>query len=496
MDPKTLVMVMRVQLQHPTGNRNVRAVLASLSKAGQLADFHGALALGRSSRWPRLMPGRLHVELERRRYDLPDEVVHAHPWREIVRLVATRLGWKRLFAHERGWACVDRVYAGLDRAVAAGLRADGTTRAVYAYEDGALETFTRAKELGMARVYDLPIAYWETGRRLMTEEAERLPAWAATLGGGVKDSPAKLARKARELELADLVVTPSQFVADSLPDWARASKRVIVAPFGSPPSQSDGLEGRRTVDGGRWVESEAHSSDSIASSQSPFAPNTRLRVLFAGSMGQRKGLGDLFAAMRVLKRSDVELVVMGSLQAPMEFYRGEFADFTYEPGRPHAQVLELMRSCDVFCLPSIVEGRALVMQEAMSQGLPIIITPNTGGADLVEPNLKAETGNLKPEGADGKAETGDLRPEDDQVSGFKSQPSSRFGRSATGFLVPIRSPEAIAEAIAWCADHRAEVAEMGRAARLKAATYTWETYGDTVVAAISDLLKAKVKPEM
>ena len=34
-------------------------------------------------------------------------------------------------------------------------------------------------------------------------------------------------------------------------------------------------------------------------------------------------------------------------------------------------------------LSSIVEGRALVMQEAMSQGMALLVTANTGGEDLV-----------------------------------------------------------------------------------------------------------------
>ncbi len=35
-----------------------------------------------------------------------------------------------------------------------------------------------------------------------------------------------------------------------------------------------------------------------------------------------------------------------------------------------------MQSCDVLVLPSIVEGRALVQQEAMACGLPVIATKN------------------------------------------------------------------------------------------------------------------------
>ena len=89
------------------------------------------------------------------------------------------------------------------------------------------------KQLGLICIYDLPIAYWQTGRRLMMEEAQRMPSWAITLGGGIKDSEEKLKRKTQELELADVVVVPGSFVKDSLPDWA-GNKKIIVAPFGSP----------------------------------------------------------------------------------------------------------------------------------------------------------------------------------------------------------------------------------------------------------------------
>ncbi|MBC8117290.1 MAG: glycosyltransferase family 4 protein, partial [Candidatus Saccharimonas sp.] len=91
---------------------------------------------------------------------------------------------------------------------------------------------------------------------------------------------------------------------------------------------------------------------------------------------------------------------------------------------------------------SIVEGRALVQQEAMSCGLPIIITPNTGGEDLVD-------------------------------------------EGRTGFLVPIRSPEKIAEKISWCADHRPETAEMGQAAMALSREYTWEKYTRKILRTIN-----------
>ena len=68
----------------------------------------------------------------------------------------------------------------------------------------------------------------------------------------------------------------------------------------------------------------------------------------------------------------------------MNFYREQCAGFIHEPPRPHAAVMQLMQTCDVLALPSLVEGRALVQQEAMACGLPLIVTANAGAEDLVE----------------------------------------------------------------------------------------------------------------
>lgn len=404
-------------ITHPTGNQNVRAVIAAMAAAGCLHEFNTTLSFNPQAAWLNLLPKGIRAECLRRTFPARQHQVHTHPWREVARMVFPKIGLHHFLRHETGWASIDGVYREFDKAVAARLRRSAPKHGlshVYAYEDGALATFKQAKALGLTCIYDLPIAYWKTARRLLMEEALRLPGWALTLKGGIQDSPEKLERKTQELQLADVVVGPSSFVESSLPDWAK-EKKIIMAPFGSP----------------------APVTDKEKATRSGF--NKRLRVLFAGSMSQRKGLGDLFAAMRLLNNQAIELVVMGAPEAPMAFYRKEYPHFSYEAGRPNPQVLALMQTCDVFCLPSIVEGRALVMQEAMSQGLPLIITPNTGGEDLIKQD------------------------------------------GSTGFLVPIRSPETIAEKLNWLLHNRAAAMEMGIKAKQHAAAYTWKKYGDSIL---------------
>jgi glycosyltransferase involved in cell wall biosynthesis len=412
-----------ILLSHPTGNANVRAVLDALERADLLARFVTTIGWSKKS-YPLLaenMRGKL-----RRNYALPAEKIDIHPLREAVRLLAGSLRLTRLTKGESAWANIDQVGQSLDRETARRLRRGNygaDVNAVYAYEDCAEQSFIAARDLGLHRIYDLPIAYWETGQRLLREEVQRYPEWEPTLGG-TRDSEAKLLRKTSELDMAELVVCPSKFVLESLPKEATKSKRTIVAPFGSPVVDLAEADGRtQRADTGE-----------------------PLRVLFAGALTQRKGLADLFAAVKMIDSSRIELVVLGSLLRPLNWYRRQFRNFIYEAPRAHAEVLRLMQSCDVFVLPSIVEGRALVQQEAMACGLPLITTRNAGGDDLI-------------------------------VEG------------QTGFLLPIRSPEAIAEKLTWFLANRSRIPDMKVAAQARARQLTWRGYGNAIIAAIRDLVK-------
>jgi glycosyltransferase involved in cell wall biosynthesis len=254
----------------------------------------------------------------------------------------------------------------------------------------------------------LPILYWRTAQELLQQEAERYPDWEPTLLG-TRDSNRKLERKSAELQLADLVICPSRQVRESLPPGTAS----LVAEYGCP----------------------------VPVEESPPRDKARLRILFAGTMSQRKGLADLFVAMNLLQRPDIQLVVLGRPLLPLRFYQSIYPDFLYETTRSNQDVRALMLTCDVLVLPSIVEGRAMVQMEALSCGLPIVVTPNAGAEDLVE-----------------------------------------LGQ--TGFLVPMRAPEKLAEIIDWIADHRDWINDVRPAILKKARESSWEKYTEKVLTAI------------
>ena len=223
----------------------------------------------------------------------------------------------------------------------------------------------------------------------------------------------KLARKEEELRLADRITCPSQFVLESIPLEVRKHTPCQISPFGSPVRTSAVPKVKRDKSG-------------------------LLKVLFVGSMSQRKGLADLFKAMKLLKKDPVKLSILGQPSMPMDFYRKQFSDFRYYPPCTNTKVREIMHQHDALVLPSIVEGRALVQQEALACGIPIIVTKNAGGEDLIN-------------------------------------------KGTTGYLVPIRSPEKIAKAISSIIANRKNRDEIQKLCQKKARKYTWANYAQKII---------------
>jgi glycosyltransferase involved in cell wall biosynthesis len=412
-----------ILFSHPTGNANVRHAALGLARAGLLAEFWTCLAVDPEARWLRLLPAGLAAQIRRRA--VPEElhpIVHSRAWREVVRLAASRTGNGWLTGHETGRFSVDAIYRDLDRTTAHRL-GHGGFAGVYAYEDGAAETFAAARARGLATFYDQPIGYWRAARRILTEEAERQPEWAGTIVGN-RDSAAKTARKDDELSLADEVVVATTFTKATLRDHPGFGAPIHVLPYGAPSADT-------------------------GDPRPPYAAAGQpLRVLYVGSLGQRKGLSYLFEAAQLCGRS-IELSLIGIKPAePCAALDRALAAHRWTPSLPHAEVLAQMRRSDVLVFPSLFEGFGLVILEAMAQGVPVITTPHTAGPDII---------------ADG----------------------------VDGFIVPIRDPAAIAQRLVQLYDDRDHLATMGAAARAKAAQFTWAAYETGLARIVAHRLAAR-----
>lgn len=403
-----------ILLSHSTANEFVRQALQAFDRAGMLREFWTAISWDQETLINRFLPKSVAELFARRSFsESVRSRTYTVPFREAARLLAGAAGV--VSQHETGLFSVDAVFRELDRKVAKRLRKIDNCRAIYAYEDGALESFRAARDRGLKRIYELPIGYWRVGQRIFAEEREREPEWAPTLTGSL-DSAEKLARKDDELRLADRVVVASSFTKQTLAEAPCAGK-IDIIPYGAPSLISDEIT----------------------------KPSDRLKVLFAGSLGQRKGLSYLLKAIGLLKCS-VELTLLGrkaaSGCAPLE---DTIRKHRWIPTLSHDAMLREMQQHDVLVLPSLFEGFGLVILEAMAQGVPVVTTDHTAGPDVIQNGVE-------------------------------------------GFIVPIRSAETIAEKLDLLASDHERLLEMKSAAKRKAASLGWESYRQQLVKVARELI--------
>ena len=397
-------------LSHPTGNENVRQAALAFAEANLLEKFLTTINWNSGSVFDRILPPRLREGFRRRSF--PEPVRHrtrTQPAREAMRLILGAIHLPLFSEQERGFLSIDTVSTALDRAVAAEVGRNANCKLVYAYEDCAIATFAAAERRQIPRIYDLPIGYWRVGQRIFAEEVEREPEWAPTLTG-VRDSNEKLARKDEELRLATRVVVASTFTNSTLTQ-APHQRPVTVIPYGTLPAAANEIP-----------------------SNGP-----KLKILFAGSLGQRKGLSYALRAVELFGENNCELTLLGRKAAdgcrPLD---QAVRDHRWVPSLSHERVLLEMRQHDVLIFPSLFEGFGLAITEAMSQGTLVITTAHTAGPDII----------------------------DDGVDGF---------------IVPIRSAEAIAEKLEVLARDRERLRTMKISAREKARIRPWENYRRALV---------------
>lgn len=350
-----------ILISHPTGNTFFRAASRAFHNNHILAELASCICWNPSSTLSTFIPESLRVQLNRRSFkDIPLSQQHSYPYRDLLRLITSRSHISWLHKHEIGYLSIDSIYRSFDKHIASYLPRIPHLRGVYAYEDSALATFKAAKKLNLACFYDLPIGYWQAAQAIFYEEKELMPNWACTLTG-LNDSLYKLQRKDEELALSDVVIVPSIFVKSTLENYNAPKAVVEVVPFGSPPPIY---------------------SQKLCSTKGP------LRILYVGSLGQRKGLSYALSAVDSLG-SQVTLTLIGKrsvhdckpLNAALEKH-------TWIETLPHSQILDHMAHHDVLLLPSLFEGYALVISEALSRGLPVITTPNSGALDIVRDGIE------------------------------------------------------------------------------------------------------------
>ncbi len=166
-------------------------------------------------------------------------------------------------------------------------------------------------------------------------------------------------------------------------------------------------------------------------------------ILFVGAIGFQKGIPYLLETVRNLraKGKPLRLKLIGRMEKDFEGWlrsnplRSEIDE--HIPFVPNNELAIHFRGADVFVLPSVQEGLALVIAEAMACGLPVVATENTGASEFIE---------------SGK----------------------------NGIIVPARSANELETAINDLIESRKQAETIGKEAALTSQTFSWEAYGEAI----------------
>jgi glycosyltransferase involved in cell wall biosynthesis len=209
-----------------------------------------------------------------------------------------------------------------------------------------LEFLRQAKGKGLKICVDVfitPVAH-----RIIFEERKLFPEWE---GEAIAWNSQLELRVAAILEMADLLICPGRNVVDGIAEFGmEVASKIRVVPYGS-------------------------GTDFAGRLNEPIVG----RVLFAGTAELRKGIHYFAAAAHELGTAGYDFRVAGGVTDRIT--KLPACDSLRFLGRiSRSEMADEILTADVLVLPTLAEGSASVVSEALVAGLPVITTSSAGSS--------------------------------------------------------------------------------------------------------------------
>lgn len=394
------------------GSHHVWRVAVACERAGLLASYVTSIVyrpdqfpFSLLSLLPRSFRIRITRELSRRaRPDITPRHIRTRALWEWLHLFADRTHAPQRLAR---WF-VDRRNTAVSHA--AGHAAASARRVLWSGMDSSREAFRIAHPAGAHCILDAFIGHPRRLNEVLEEECRRAPGLRSVIKDWVPRARAE--RMEEEVALADSIVVGSRFAGETFTARGVPPSKVVTVPYGSDTTLFVPRVGRSEANG-----------------DGPF------RLLFVGNVSVRKGSHYLLEAMRTLAAERVTLTLIGTME-DRYFLEQYGTAFNWVPFVRHADLPSYFRNADAYVFPSLFEGSALSVYEALASGLPVVTTD--------------ESGSVVRDGIE-------------------------------GLIIPSRDSDAIVHAVRTLMGTPELRGRLGTNARRRAEEFTWDTYGTRVV---------------
>ena len=342
------------------GARDGYQVARALEEVGLLETLVTDLYWPSDRRWAqgleRLSPRQVSQALRcRNAVNLSSKFVRSCWASGISSLLASKVRWLPFDLERSAARWCDQVLG--DRA---GQLATETGSALLSYSYYGYNSFSQFRGDGPRILFQLH-PHPSSVRTILQNELRRSPECRSSL-----DKEWELAlpeidfqRLVQEVSMAEHWMVASNFTKKTLVENGVPTDRIAVVPYGIDRSIYFG-------------------TPRVKAKKGP------LKLLFVGTLTQRKGIKYLVEALDLLPPGSVELTVCGRPVDDLQTFRNSSSTIHLFPSICTADLLQAYRAADVFVFPSLAEGFGQVLLEAMASGLPTISTENTAAPDLID----------------------------------------------------------------------------------------------------------------
>lgn len=241
-----------------------------------------------------------------------------------------------------------------DQYVSSKIKSD--TKVVHLFSNASEHTIKIAKNKGCKVIIDWGIAEPRELGRVMRKASDNANV------PYIDDTDIDL--NLRILKASDKILVPSDYVYTTFQNTEFADK-LIKIPYGCPPPLHKQNRESRT--------------------------DKKIKICFAGNFSLRKSAPCILKVIKKIKNKfNVEFDVIGGIDEDIKLRFHEdlkLIDRVY--GVRRAAIVTHMMKYDLMVFPSLCEGMARVVSEAMSAALPCIITAETGFTNILHDRYSA-----------------------------------------------------------------------------------------------------------